>query len=273
MSTWLIQERGGVRLATLDFGGVGQNVVLLHGLAGHAGEWKETAGWLTETHRVLAPDARGHGRSERRPTDVTQSAFMDDATFLIEELASPPVILVGQSLGGLTALALAAQRPDLVEALILADAGPGGAGSAEEAEGATSDLGRSLARWPVPFPNRSAAVTYFGGPSLAAEAWADGLVQDGDGLRPSFDIPVLMQILRQAVSRSYWDEWRSIRCPTLMVRAANGVIGQNEVEMMSAQLPAAEVTELPGAKHDLHLDQPDRWREVVQEFLGSITRR
>ncbi len=82
--------------------------MLLHGLAGHAGEWQDTAEWLTEEHRVLAPDARGHGRSERRPTDLAPSAYIDDASFLIEQLAQPPVILVGQSLGGLTALVLAA---------------------------------------------------------------------------------------------------------------------------------------------------------------------
>ena len=129
MSSWLTRRRGDTRLTTLDFGGSGRDVVLLHGLAGHAGEWKDTAGWMTDKYRVLAPDARGHGRSERHPTDVSRSANIDDASFLIEELAKPPVILVGQSLGGQTALLVAAQRPDLVEALVLADAGPGGAGS------------------------------------------------------------------------------------------------------------------------------------------------
>jgi pimeloyl-ACP methyl ester carboxylesterase len=204
--SWLTRQRGDVRLAALDFGGSGQPVILLHGLAGHAGEWKDTASWMIDEHRVIALDARGHGRSERYPVDVSRGAFVEDAAFLIEQLAQPRVILIGQSLGGQTALLLAAQRPDLVEVLVLADAGPGGAGSTEAAEQAADELGRSLLRWPVPFPDRNAAIAYFDGPSLAAEAWADGLVPDDGGLRRSFDVPVMVQTLRQAVSRSYWDE-------------------------------------------------------------------
>lgn len=271
MPAWLTRQRGDVRLAVLDFGGSGREVVLLHGLAGHAGEWEDTARWLTDKYRVIAPDARGHGRSERHPTDVSRSSYVEDASFLIEQLARPPVILVGQSLGGQTALLLAAQRPDLVESLVLADAGPGGAGSTEAALQAANDLGRSLLRWPVPFPDRDAAIAYFGGPSLAAEAWADGLVHEGQGLRPSFDVPLMVETLRQAVSRSYWDEWKSIRCPTLVVRAGRGDIDQNELDMMSDLLPQAEMVELPGAKHDLHLDQPEEWRQVVLRFLRTVS--
>ena len=270
MPSWLTRQRNDVRLASLDFGGSGRAVVLLHGLAGHAGEWKDTARWLTDQHRVIAFDARGHGRSERYPDDVSRWAYVEDASFLIEELAQPPVILVGQSLGGQTALLLAAQRPDLVDALILADAGPGEAGSTEAAGQVADELGRSLAHWPVPFPDRNAAIAYFGGPSLAAEAWADGLVQDGQGLWPSFDVPVIIETLRQAVCRSYWEEWKSIQCPTLVVRAGNGAIDQTEMEIMADLLPKAGVVQLPGAKHDLHLDQPEEWREVVQSFVRSL---
>lgn len=222
MPSWLTRQRGDVRLATLEFGGSGREVVLLHGLAGHAGEWKDTARWLTDEFRVFAFDARGHGRSERHPTDVSRAAYVEDASFLIGELAQPPVILVGQSLGGQTALLLAAQRPDLVETLILADAGAGGKESTEKAERAANDLGRSLHRWPVPFPDRDAAIAYFGGPSLPAEAWADGLVQDDQGLWPSFEVPIMVETLRQAASRSYWEEWRTIRCPTLVSERAMG---------------------------------------------------
>jgi hypothetical protein len=171
---------------------------------------------------------------------VSRSAYVADASFLIEQLAQPPVILVGQSLGGQTVLLLAAQRPDLVEALILADAGPGAAGSTEAAEQAANEQGRSLLRWPVPFPDRNAAIVYFGGPSLTAEAWADGLVPDDRGLRPSFDVPVMVETLRQAVSRSYWDEWKSIQCPTLVLRSGRSAGRESEyVRHGAASLIAA----------------------------------
>ena len=64
--------------------GEGPGVLLLHGLAGTAVEWEETAAWLSATHRVVALDQRGHGRSERRPADVSREAFVADAIAAIE---------------------------------------------------------------------------------------------------------------------------------------------------------------------------------------------
>jgi pimeloyl-ACP methyl ester carboxylesterase len=114
--SWRFLERDGVRLACRDFGGSGPPALLLHGLAGHADEWAETAGWLSERCRVFAVDARGHGRSERLPTDVSRNAHVGDAAFVIEKLALNPAIVVGHSLGGHAALLLAARRPELVRA-------------------------------------------------------------------------------------------------------------------------------------------------------------
>src|SRR5436190_819768 len=117
-------DRDGVHLGGVDFGGDGPATLLLHGLAGHAGEWTATARWLTGRCRVVALDARGHGRSERHPADVSREAHVGDAAFAIESLGLAPAIVVGQSLGGQTALLVAADRPDLVRGLVLADAGP-----------------------------------------------------------------------------------------------------------------------------------------------------
>jgi alpha/beta hydrolase family protein len=97
MPTWHAFQRDGARLAWLDFGGAGPAILLLHGLAGHASEWAETAGWLTQGHRVLALDLRGHGGSERTPDDVTRAAHVADVAFVIEGLRLGPVVLVGQS--------------------------------------------------------------------------------------------------------------------------------------------------------------------------------
>lgn len=60
---WHYRIRKGVRLACADYGGTGPPVVLLYGLCGHAGEWAETASWLSVSHRVVIPEQRGHGRS------------------------------------------------------------------------------------------------------------------------------------------------------------------------------------------------------------------
>jgi pimeloyl-ACP methyl ester carboxylesterase len=90
-------ERDGVLLAGIDFGGDGRPALLLHGLAGYAGEWAETAGWLSERARVVALDARGHGSSERFPADVSRAAHVADAAFVVERLGLGGVVVVGHS--------------------------------------------------------------------------------------------------------------------------------------------------------------------------------
>ena len=72
-------ERDGIRLACRDFGGQGPTVLLLHGLAGHAGEWEETAVWLSERCRlwrsisaVTARASAGPRTYHERPTSRTR---------------------------------------------------------------------------------------------------------------------------------------------------------------------------------------------------------
>lgn len=89
-----VSEAGGQALR-LDFGGDGSPVLFLHGLAGHAGEWADTAASLIDEHRVWALDAREHGRSERLPDDVLPEAQIADVVFIIEAMGSGPVVLVG----------------------------------------------------------------------------------------------------------------------------------------------------------------------------------
>ncbi|MGH2963715.1 MAG: alpha/beta fold hydrolase [Solirubrobacterales bacterium] len=260
-----LPERDGLRLAYLDFGGDGPPVLFLHGLAGHAGEWAETAQWLTGRARVVALDARGHGGSERNPADVSQRAHVDDVAFVIEQLALGPVVLVGQSLGGLTAFLVAAEHPGLVRGLVVGEASP-----ERDEEAAVEEAEHYLASWPVPFASREAAVAFFGGPSLRAESWADGLESREDGLWPRFEVAVMSRTLRAAASRSHWTEWDSIQCPALVVRAERGAIAAGEAGAMVARLPGARLVELSGAGHDLHLDRPQEWRTAISEFLDSV---
>jgi len=188
-----------------------------------------------------------------------------DTVFTVERLGLGPVILVGQSLGGHAALLVAAERPDLVRGLVVADASP-----AKGDDAATTEVGQALMRWPLPFDSREAAVDFFGGPSLSAEAWVGGLERRDDGWWPRFDVEVMVRTIGEAVNRAYWDEWKRIRCPVLVVRAGNGSIPAADAQAMAARLPQARLIELAGAEHDLHLDRPAEWRHAVSEFLDSL---
>jgi pimeloyl-ACP methyl ester carboxylesterase len=131
---------------------------------------------LTERSRVVALDARGHGRSERRPVDVSRAAHAADAVFVVERLNLAPTVVVGHSLGGQVAMLVAAERPNLVCGLVVVDGSPDCGEGAEVIEDNVADLGRALRGWPVPFPSREAALAFFGGPLSGASRVA-GLAQ------------------------------------------------------------------------------------------------
>jgi pimeloyl-ACP methyl ester carboxylesterase len=258
---WRTTSRDGVHLAAIDHGGDGPGAVLAHGLAGHAGEWDGTAEWLGRAHRVVAPDARGHGRSERRPGDVSRTACVDDLAHWIELLGIAPAVVIGQSLGGHTAFLLAARRPELVRALVVAEAAP----PADPDAPATVEAW--LRSWPLPFASRREALGFFGDTTWG-RAWTDGLERRTDGLWPAFDADVMVASLAETSQRDYWDEWRRISCPTLVVRAGDEGVPAELVDRMVAEAQNASSAVVPDAGHDLHLYQPERWREVVEAFLA-----
>ena len=241
VSTWEVVEREGVRIACQDFGGVGPPVLILHGLAGQSSEWTWTADRLVPLFRVRAPDARGHGRSERRPADVSRAAHVADVEFIINSLVGQPVVLIGQSLGGLTALQVAARRPDLVRRLVVVEANPDAI-----TESAIAEVVASLRGWPVPFGTHDQAVKFFGGPSVAAEAWISGLRLREDGYWPSFEVEVMERTLREAARQSYWDDWDKITCPILVVVGEVGILPKGSGQVMIGRNPHAQLVEIAG---------------------------
>lgn len=261
--TWHARARDGIRLASAEWGSGGPGVLLLHGLAGYGEEWSDTAAWLAESHRVVAPDQRGHGRSARSPADLSREAFVADAAMWIEELGLTPAVVSGQSLGGHTAFLLAARRPDLVRGLVVAEATP------EANPEVPAVVGAWLDSWPASFAQRADAVEFFGGDGLRARAWASGLEERDGGLWPAFDRGVMLAALAESASRSYWDEWARIRCPVLVVEAAGGD-DERAFRRMVDTLPNARLVEIDDAGHDVHLDQPQLWRAALQGFLEVL---
>jgi pimeloyl-ACP methyl ester carboxylesterase len=76
---------------------------------------------LAEDFQQYAPDFRGHGMSARTPGHYSIRDFCSDTARFIETTAEPPVVLYGHSLGGWVGLMTAAERPDLIRALVIAD--------------------------------------------------------------------------------------------------------------------------------------------------------
>lgn len=262
-AAWRSFSRGPVELAYAETGTGDHTVVLLHGLAGTAQEWSATMRALSGTHRVVALEQRGHGHSTRVPQDVTRAAYVGDVVALIERLGGAPVTLVGQSMGGHTAMLVAAEHPALVRQLVMVEAGVGGGGDA-----ALAPVEQWLRSWPAPFADRDSFEEFFGGTPVAAEAWADGLQFDAGGLVPCWDADVLVEALRAVLVLPRWRAWEAVTAPTQLVLAEHSDIPLEQVERMCRRAQV-ERSAIAGAGHDLHLDRPDEWLRTLRGLVGD----
>ncbi|MFF2623687.1 alpha/beta fold hydrolase [Oerskovia jenensis] len=96
-------------------------VLLLHGVTDSGECWPGTVRHLVRTRDVLTLDARGHGGSDLPDEPFTLAALAADAARVVRAALGRPVVVVGHSMGGLTAQELALAHPDLVLGLVLED--------------------------------------------------------------------------------------------------------------------------------------------------------
>lgn len=232
------------------------------------GEWDAVARRLSPRFRVLALDQRGHGSSERLPGDVSRGACVADVVAVLDELGLESAVLVGQSLGGHTAMLTAAAHPDRVRGLVLVEAGAGGPSPGVEVR-----IGGWLDSWPTPFATRDTAVQFLGGGPVG-EGWAAGLEERDGGWWPRFDRDVMVRSITELGQRSFWGEWERVVGPTLVVLAQSGFIPPEEADEMFRRRPATEGMSVPGTGHDLHLERPDVLCAGLVDFLsGSVDGR
>lgn len=96
-------------------------VLVLHGITQSTATWGWLVPNLTDRHRVVRLDFRGHGRSGRTPGAYRFPDYIADATAVCEQVLGQPAVVIGHSLGGGTAAGLAQTRPDLVRGVVLED--------------------------------------------------------------------------------------------------------------------------------------------------------
>jgi pimeloyl-ACP methyl ester carboxylesterase len=251
---------GDVRLRCHDFGGRGAPYLLIHGIAGAAVEWRETAAWLVAFGRPIAFDQRGHGASDRTPGRYSRDAYVGDVIAVLEQLGEPAVV-IGQSMGGTNAYLAASRRPELFRALVVVEAGTSPDPKAPD------DVRSWLEAWPVPFRSLRAARRYFDSIGVSP-VWAATLARHPDGYRPRFEIDDMVASIECDADTDYAEEWSQIRCPTLVVAGSRSGWPTDEPRRMAHAIPHGSFTLVEDAGHDVHLDAPERFREAVETFVS-----
>ncbi len=106
-----------------EVAGQGDPLVLIHGLGSSARDWQYQIDFFVPFYKVIAPDLRGYGRSDKPRGPYSVSLFARDIAELITSLSIAPCHLAGISLGGMVALQLAVDSPEIVRSLTLVNCG------------------------------------------------------------------------------------------------------------------------------------------------------
>ena len=280
MTTWF-EGSGGLRLAADAHGDpVAPPVLLLHG----GGQTRQAWGATTEAiaargWHAIALDLRGHGESDWADDgDYQLDTFAADLRAVVDALARPPVI-VGASLGGMSALrALTAEPPVPAAALVLVDVAhrfnPTGAqrvidfmlenreGFADPTE-ASAAVARYLPHRPPPTDLDGIAKNL----RLRDGRWHwhwDPRLLDGRGSLASARVP------GEAAGQQYVAIER-LAVPTLLVRGGMSDVISSEMAQEFARLvPSTQVVEVDRAAHMVAGDRNDRFSEAVLAFLETL---
>ncbi len=102
--------------------GAGPPLLLIHGIGGDADEWAFCFEPLSRSHRVIAMDLLGFGRSDKPLIEYTIAGFVEVVEQFLRVLEIERVVVLGESMGGWIASAFALRFPELVERLVLVDA-------------------------------------------------------------------------------------------------------------------------------------------------------
>jgi pimeloyl-ACP methyl ester carboxylesterase len=278
----------------LDFGGPadGPLIVCVHGLGGGAVNWMAVAPLLTGTYRVLAPDLAGHGltRSGGRGTDVVANTGLLHR--FIRSVTTSPVILMGNSMGGMISLLEAAAAPDDVAGLILVDpalpfvpARPDPFVAAMFALYLIPGLGRAMMARRRLSPEQSVA-------SILRLCCVDSSRIPADVLARHIEVAKQRAVftgvdkdfsaaMRSVISTvgypgsgAYRRLVRSITCPVLLIHGtADRLVPIAAARAAVRASPSWRLAEFPGVGHVPQLEAPRQTAEVVMEWLGSAGRR
>jgi len=273
------------------------DIILLHGMSDIAFALEPLAQFLVPQYRVIAYDARGHGRSGH-PGAYSVLHHVADLASLIEHFGLPHPILIGHSLGGHTVSGYSGIEPTRVRAAVLLE----GMGPPSRLVGvdAPEQINRDKAMITMMRATRSHR------PQSSIKAAANRLLQVHPRLDPSRALllaehgtrsgPDGTRIWRHDQRVFHWvasmnqaeieSRWASITAPVLAAsgadawetwwtRPGSSMAGRQRFtpdEFMERLKLFSDVEhiEVAGAGHMVHFDQPEKVNELVDTFLGRV---
>ncbi len=245
--------------------GSGPAVLLLHGIGGNHTVWNDVIPGLAKEFLVLAPDLRGHGRSDAPPNSTFSFAEMlGDAVRLLDEQGVSSAHWVGLSSGALLALRATLDRPERVRSLTMIS----GAAYTDAHTRAIAD------RWSETYakegPDRFALRLL---KDLYYPDWIEANLDFADALREQVKQQDFTPAVRWAKSMATFDERgriASVARPTLIVQAMDDqVIDASHGRILRQSIPGAQIRILAQTGHIVPVERPKELLEAIASFVHA----
>lgn len=260
-------------------------VTFLHGAGLNAHTWDTTV--LALGLPTLAVDLPGHGDSSwREDAAYVARVLAPDVAAAMDAFTDRPQVLVGQSLGGLTAAAVAASRPDLVRELVVIDITPGidPNGNARQirqffsgpADWASRDeLVQRALSFGLGGSPRAAARGVF----LNSRVRADGRVEwkhhfarlanaASSSPEAAADADERQDAVAAVLGASGWEDLAAVHAPLTLIRGDHGYVTATEAEDFARRLPAASVAVVPSG-HNVQEELPRELGARIRALAGN----
>jgi pimeloyl-ACP methyl ester carboxylesterase len=260
MATWTRRREdvGGLALNVRALGSDGPSLVLLHGLGVSGAVWQGVGRLMGSFARLVAPDLRGHGESDKPSAGYLPRDYVGDIAALVAHEPSRPLAVVGHSLGAVIAALLAAERPELMSKVILVD--PPFDGSRPRDPIATVEKLRRAepGALEAELMRREPGMGELYARALASlyRTAADGTFQAVLRAEPGF--PAVVSTLG------------NIKIETLIIAAdprLDAALGAEAAEHLVSLVPHGRLLTIPGARHAVHASKPREFVQAVREML------
>jgi 3-oxoadipate enol-lactonase len=240
--------------------GAGEPLVLLHGLGASSADWEYQVPELARHFRVIVPDFRGHGASDRAG-DYGVERFAADTWELLDRMKVRAPILVGHSMGGAVAMQMALDRPGAVSRMVLANTLPS---FLTDTPGKRAMLWLRLLLMGLLGPRRMSRIMTRRLYPHPEQAKLRAKVARRNARN---DRRAYLASIRALTRWSVRDRVGELAMPVLVIASEHDYFEGVEVRRFLAALPNAQLREFPGARHGLPLEQPAQFNRAVLEFL------
>jgi len=255
--------------------GAGPALMILHGYTGSARSMQRVSQGLADQYETIVPDLPGHGRSvgEAVAAGYGFEQCVRDLVATLESAGHERAHWLGYSMGARLALGCAVRYPNSVASLVLigARAGIADAGERESRRRADESLARRIETQGVEaFVDEWMAMPLFATQQRLGAAFVDEqrrarLANDAHELAAS------LRGLGPAAQPALFDELLRVTAPVLLVAGGLDAAFVASAGDLARRLPAAEVREIAGAGHAVHLERPDAFIGVARDFLRQAS--